>query len=383
MSGTNDFLPFASGTSPNVLAQTSYAALSARTGGFVAGTAFSQQLNKVWRQGSNMASAIGAFVASQNYDALDNGDVATLSSRFAAALVACTKAANYAVAGGTANALTATLTPAPAALVAGLTVWLDITATNTAAATLNLNGLGAVPIVRQSGTALAAGDLAPPSIVPMIYDGAAWYAIGASASVPGTRGIVSYATAGTSPWIVPAGVTLIECIVIGGGGGGGGVWTSAGSSASGGAGGGYAQGIYPVVSGATLSVTVGAAGAGGTPANNGGNGGTSSVGALISATGGKGGTGANGGAAVQNLGGGTGSGSQITIPGGASASGVNIAGQLVGSPGGSAYGSAVVGGLAVGLGLGASAPGGGGGGASGSAAQTGAPGAPGLVIIRY
>ena len=88
---------------------------------------------------------------------------------------------SYAVAGGTANALTATLTPAPAALTAGLTVWLDIAAANTGAATLNLNGLGAVPILRQSGDALAAGDLAPPAIVPMTYDGAAWYAIGAGA----------------------------------------------------------------------------------------------------------------------------------------------------------------------------------------------------------
>lgn len=78
---------------------------------------------------------------------------------------------NYAVAGGTANALTAALPVAPASLFAGLVVRLKITAANTAAPTLNLNGLGAVNIIDTAGEApsFATGDIAT-----LIYNGAAF-----------------------------------------------------------------------------------------------------------------------------------------------------------------------------------------------------------------
>lgn len=81
---------------------------------------------------------------------------------------------NYALAGGTANALTATLIPTPAALVAGMVVRLKVATTNTGAATLNVNGLGAVSILRGSGDALDAGELVAGDVVSFIYDGAAF-----------------------------------------------------------------------------------------------------------------------------------------------------------------------------------------------------------------
>jgi hypothetical protein len=81
---------------------------------------------------------------------------------------------NYAVAGGTANALTATLTPAPTALVPGMVLDVGILAENTGAATLDVNGLGAAPIKTMAGAALQRGDLILGSIMRFVYSGTAW-----------------------------------------------------------------------------------------------------------------------------------------------------------------------------------------------------------------
>ncbi|MBV2180880.1 MAG: hypothetical protein KUL86_06545 [Castellaniella sp.] len=61
---------------------------------------------------------------------------------------------------GTVNALAVTLTPAPTVLSAGMQVTvLAVSATNTGATTLNVNGLGALPIQGSGGTALQGGEL--------------------------------------------------------------------------------------------------------------------------------------------------------------------------------------------------------------------------------
>lgn len=77
----------------------------------------------------------------------------------------------YGPAAGTANALTFAMTPTLAAYVEGLHVRLKIAATNSAAATINIDGLGAKSIKRADGTALAAADLAAGTIVDLVYDG--------------------------------------------------------------------------------------------------------------------------------------------------------------------------------------------------------------------
>lgn len=83
-----------------------------------------------------------------------------------------------------------------------------------------------------------------------------------------------FTTSGT--WTVPAGVNLIWVDMVGGGGGGGGGHASA---TTGGGGGGGPSGVwfrwYPcvVVPGETLSVTIGAGGAGGSVGVSGGSGG--------------------------------------------------------------------------------------------------------------
>lgn len=67
---------------------------------------------------------------------------------------------NYAsAAGGTANALTATLAPVPAALTDDLVVVVRVASTNTGATTLNLNGLGAKSIVGAAHQALQGNEL--------------------------------------------------------------------------------------------------------------------------------------------------------------------------------------------------------------------------------
>lgn len=72
---------------------------------------------------------------------------------------------------GTANAITAAAPLSMAAYKAGQVFYLTISAANTGAATLNLNGLGAKAITRPGGGALQAGDLALGSVIPIIYDG--------------------------------------------------------------------------------------------------------------------------------------------------------------------------------------------------------------------
>ncbi|HGM4958859.1 TPA: hypothetical protein ACKPZ6_002399 [Serratia liquefaciens] len=75
----NDFKPFAIGEFSNVISQQDYEALPAVGAGFNAGIARSEQLNKVWRQSSVMASVLGNFIAEQSGDdVLDNGNLDNL-----------------------------------------------------------------------------------------------------------------------------------------------------------------------------------------------------------------------------------------------------------------------------------------------------------------
>lgn len=69
----------------------------------------------------------------------------------------------FAVAGGTANALTVSLTSGLTSVTDGMTIWVKASATNTAAATLQVTlgstTITAAPIVKGNNAALAAGDI--------------------------------------------------------------------------------------------------------------------------------------------------------------------------------------------------------------------------------
>ncbi|MDE9463618.1 phage tail protein, partial [Xenorhabdus bovienii] len=75
----NEFLPFGIADGANVLTNEEYGKLAARTNGFSSGVAKSQELNKVWRQASVIASVVAQFIAeTNNQDVLDNGNTEAL-----------------------------------------------------------------------------------------------------------------------------------------------------------------------------------------------------------------------------------------------------------------------------------------------------------------
>lgn len=97
---TNDFLPFATGGSANVLTQAQWAALSALLNGFQSGVADSKSINKAFRQSSIMSSVLAQFIVAQTgQNAVDDGTTATLLAN----LLAAVKASSNAVVGGARN----------------------------------------------------------------------------------------------------------------------------------------------------------------------------------------------------------------------------------------------------------------------------------------
>ena len=68
---TNDFIGFATAGSANVMSQADYAAAAEQTNGVQPGMASSALANKVWRQGANMAAAVGELIKNHGNDALD------------------------------------------------------------------------------------------------------------------------------------------------------------------------------------------------------------------------------------------------------------------------------------------------------------------------
>ncbi|MCJ7996701.1 hypothetical protein J5N58_07010 [Rhizobium cremeum] len=283
---------------------------------------------------------------------------------------------NYAVAGGTANALTVALSSVPEALPDGMIISVLIATANTGPATINVNGLGADDIVNTNGGALLAGDMPAGNVVQLIRRNGEWRINGNS------RGRLLntqvFKVAGAYTYTPTPGTQYVEVEVQGGGGAGGGTPATGAnqlSIAGGGGSGAWAQKL--ITSGFSgVTVTVGAGGAG-VSGGAGGAGGASSFGALVSANGGSGG----------NVNGPFGNTTNANVPGGA-AGAVGASGDI------NASGMAGVGVLMVsGTGtqaIGAASrfsggPGAGGAGNSSpanTAAQTGSPGQPGIVIVR-
>lgn len=77
---TNEFYTYATdGGSPNVESLVAYATDTVRDDGAVAGLARADVANRAWRQGANMASAVGeAIIHKTALDALDDGDITGL-----------------------------------------------------------------------------------------------------------------------------------------------------------------------------------------------------------------------------------------------------------------------------------------------------------------
>ncbi len=85
---------------------------------------------------------------------------------------------NLPTAGGTANAITATYSPAVTTLAAGQVLAFVASASNTSAATFSPNGLTAKAITKLGATALVGGEIQSGAIVVVAYDGTQWQLIG-------------------------------------------------------------------------------------------------------------------------------------------------------------------------------------------------------------
>lgn len=293
-------------------------------------------------------------------------------------------------AGGSANALTATIPGSVVfpALVAGMRFSILVATSNTGAATLDLTGFTADPaalaIVRPNGAALRQGDLVAGQIAEVIATASGFQLLSPGAADAPVGGTTVITATGTANFTVPANVfRLREVIVIGGGGGGGGgqnATTFSGCGGGGAAGGAAIKLDVAVTPGQVISTTVGVAGTAGTPALNGGTGGSSSFGAVCSATGGTGGAAASGGTVT----GGVGSGGDINVQGADGGTAVISSGPQPkggdGANGPLGYGGGGAGTITT---AGNSANGKGGGGGGGGQNQNGGVGSPGLIIIRY
>lgn len=84
---TNNFKAFALDPNANVMSQADWEALPALLSGFTAGKAASAQVNKAIRQATTIAALVGQFIANAGEDALDNGDVSGLVSKFTDAII--------------------------------------------------------------------------------------------------------------------------------------------------------------------------------------------------------------------------------------------------------------------------------------------------------
>lgn len=94
----------------------------------------------------------------------------------------------YAADSGTANAMAVTLSPAPTAYSAGMSIWIKKSATaNTGAVTLNVNSLGAKSVVDARGLPLAEDDLPASAMVLVVYDGTNFVLASVSAAQPAAR----------------------------------------------------------------------------------------------------------------------------------------------------------------------------------------------------
>ncbi|NOV25881.1 phage tail protein [Cupriavidus necator] len=315
---------------------------------------------------------------------------------------------------GSANTYVVSFSPAISALTDGMVVWFKAKTANTGASTLNVNGLGASPLVGGAHSALQGGEIVANGKACAVWraDISSWVLIectgGALQVAPATQSnhalqlgqatgrllnIQVFTASGT--YTPTPGMTFAIMRVQGGGGAGAGTQAPSAGRVSLGAPGGagtFAAGKFLAAAiGASQVVTIGAGGTA-TLSANGGIGGTSSVGALITAPGGSGGQmqnsvlppNFNGNSVISspatgaNLYSSRGAGAGLTmsfsstacVPGGGGASNLG--------PGGAIGGSGLNGNAGVGYGAG----GGGSATVDGGGALSGGAGAAGIVVIE-
>lgn len=270
--------------------------------------------------------------------------------------------------------------------------------TNDGAASVNVDGIGSHPIVRNDGSPVIADDLRKDVPLEICYFAGSWYLISTarSQSASSFPEDFRYEVHGTYNFVVPPDVRTLEVHVYGAGGGGGGAIDNMGGGGGGG-GGGYARKICHVEPNSTHVVIIGLGGVGGRM-SNGAQGGTSSFGNFCAATGGPFGhypippyPGQPSGSGLGGAGdiGGIGTGGDTNMAGGGGSSGATgqvgiytgyggLGGACPGPEGG-VGGTMSTGTAGPGIGYGG---GGSGGGAAAAAQAGGGDGHDGAVVIR-
>ncbi|PWE32787.1 hypothetical protein DDZ14_08555 [Maritimibacter sp. 55A14] len=197
------------------------------------------------------------------------------------------------------NTLTASVTPAlPAGgLDAKMAFWIEPAADNTGGVTLNIGSTSDVPVLTADGSALTAGDFAAGTMYLIRYDGTNFRVIGGGSGASAATVFDYQAFTASGTWNKPAGLDPNQLVLVEAWGAGGGA-DRAGSGVGTGGGGSYNWRWFRASDlPSSVSVTIGAGGAGGfrdgTPA--GGDGGDTTFGSLLTAPGGKGANGSTGG----------------------------------------------------------------------------------------
>jgi hypothetical protein len=200
MAGTNDFLVFAGAGGANVVSQATYAALAALGPGFSSGEAFSNQCNKVWRQGSEAAYVLGQLSADvTGNNSSDDGTGASLLQNVMASFLL----ADFHADSGAANTYQVNFSPAiSSTIIDGTLVRFRPAHTNTAASTLSVNGSTAQPIVGGNLAAVGPGAITANTSVVVEWNNAqsAWVILTSAGSVPQnglTRVVANIGSTGT------------------------------------------------------------------------------------------------------------------------------------------------------------------------------------------
>lgn len=198
--------------------------------------------------------------------------------------------------GGTGDVVTATLDPAlTAGLAENMRFAISWAAANTGGMTLSINGGSAVPVLDVTGAAMVAGSAAAGGRAFLEYVGGSFRVIN-QLVVGGQNGPVRTVFTASATWTKPTGYADDHPVLVR-------AWAGGGSGArgannyGGGGGGAFAEAIFRYADlPSSVSVAVGAGGAGLTGGPGVGmNGGNSTFGALLTAFGGAGGVNTSGG----------------------------------------------------------------------------------------
>ena len=201
---------------------------------------------------------------------------------------------------GGANAVAIAPTPSLAAYGAGPIYTVKLANNITGASTINVSGLGNIPLLRADGLATQTGDGYSGNFIQIEITSATQAQIlGTSFSQVQSPVSLQYVTAtGAATITVPKNATRARVKAWGAGGGGGGSYGPASSAGAGGGGGAYVEAyLTGLVAAATISATVGAGGAGGNATSSptaGAAGGDTVFGSYFTAGGGGGGGAGNG-----------------------------------------------------------------------------------------